>query len=55
MTASHVMVSALLLAVADPDSEQRQLLESRETQMVTNVRGLVVGSLSPTTAMKPQL
>ena len=55
MAASHVMVSALLLAIADPDAAQRALLEDRARQVVSNVRGLDVGSLAPTPAMTPQL
>ena len=55
MAASHAMVSALLLAIADPDAAQRGLLEDRARQVVSNVRGLDVGSLAATPAMTPQL
>jgi L-asparaginase II len=45
MAASHAMLGALLLAIADPDGEQRQVLESLVRQTTRNVRGLEVGEM----------
>jgi L-asparaginase II len=55
MSASHVMAATLLLAIADPDSVKRKLLESRATQKMLNIRGLEVGQLKATASMMPQL
>jgi L-asparaginase II len=46
MAASHVMVAALLLAHADPDDEQKAVLEKFGTQTIKNVRGFEVGTLT---------
>jgi len=45
MAASHAMVAGLLLKYADPDAEQRTVLEQFATQPAKNVRGTVVGQL----------
>jgi L-asparaginase II len=45
MAASHAMMASLLLAIADPDAEQRAVLERFARQTVKNVRGLEVGVL----------
>jgi L-asparaginase II len=45
MAASHVMVAALLLQYADPDANQRAVLEQFARQPTKNVRGNVVGEL----------
>lgn len=55
MAASHVMVARLLLAIADPDDTQREILMARATQKMLNVRGLEVGTLAATSAMNPAL
>lgn len=46
MAASHVMVANLLLALAEPDAEQKAVLERFATQTIKNVRGFEVGSLA---------
>ena len=51
MGASHTMVATLLLAISDPDDEQRKVLERFATQTVRNVRGLDVGTLRATGMM----
>lgn len=43
MLASHVMVAGLLLKYADPDANQRALLEQFARQPTKNVRGAIVG------------
>lgn len=45
MAASHAMLGALLLAIADPDDEQRRVLDSLVRQTTRNVRGLEVGEM----------
>ncbi len=45
MAASHAMVAALLLQYADPDANQRAVLEQFARQPTKNVRGNVVGEL----------
>ena len=45
MQASHVMVAALLLKYADPDANQRAVLEQFVRQPTHNVRGTVVGEM----------
>ncbi len=53
MAASHAMVATLLLAIADPDAEQRAVLERFATQTIRNVRKLEVGTLRATAVMSP--
>ena len=53
MSASHAMVATLLLAISDPDDEQRKVLERFATQTTRNVRGLDVGLMRATAAMSP--
>ena len=53
MSASHAMVATLLLAIADPDAAQREVLERFATQTTRNVRGLDVGTIRATAAMSP--
>ena len=48
MQASHVMVAALLLKYADPDDNQRAVLEQFVQQPTKNVRGTVVGEMRAT-------
>jgi L-asparaginase II len=55
MAASHAMVAALLLAIAEPDDEQRTVLERFAVQTIRNVRGLDVGTLRATAAMTPAI
>ena len=55
MMASHTMVATLLLALADPDAEQQQVLKRFAVQVVRNVRGLDVGMIKATSAMMPKL
>ena len=55
MAASHAMVATLLLAISDPDDEQRTVLERFAVQTVRNVRGLDVGTLRATGAMTPAI
>jgi L-asparaginase II len=55
MAASHAMVATLLLAIADPDDEQRKVLNRFAKQVIRNVRGLDVGLLRATAAMLPRL
>ena len=45
MQASHVMVASLLLKYADPDANQRAVLEQFVRQPTKNVRGTVVGEM----------
>jgi L-asparaginase II len=45
VTASQTMLAALLLRFADPDDQQRTMLESLLRQPIKNVRGLVVGEM----------
>ncbi|MDB5622058.1 MAG: asparaginase [Devosia sp.] len=47
MPASQAMLAGLLLAHADPDSEQRAVLESIARQPIKSVRGATVGWLAP--------
>jgi L-asparaginase II len=47
MPASQAMLAGLLLAHADPDSEQRAVLESIARQPIRSVRGATVGWLAP--------
>lgn len=53
MSASHAMVATLLLAIADPDDAQRAVLERFASQTIRNVRGLDVGTMRTTAAMRP--
>jgi len=55
MAASHAMVATLLLAIADPDAAQAAVLARFARQLISNVRGLVVGELHATAAMSPAL
>ncbi len=48
MEASRAIVASLLLAIADPDEEQRQVLERLAIHTIHNVRKLEVGSLRAT-------
>jgi L-asparaginase II len=52
MAASHVMVASLLLAIADPDANQRAVLEGLATRMIQNVRGFDVGTLTATATVR---
>ncbi len=45
MIASHVMVANLLLDHADPDANQRAVLEQFVRQPIRNVRGTIVGEM----------
>ena len=45
VTASQVMLATILLRLADPDDEQRQVLETLKRQPIRNVRGMVVGEM----------
>lgn len=45
MQASHVMVASLLLKYAEPDANQRAVLEQFVRQPTKNVRGTVVGEM----------
>ncbi len=45
MAASHAMLAATLLAIADPDAGQRAELEALATQTLRNVRGRAVGTM----------
>jgi L-asparaginase II len=45
MAASQTLVANLLLRFADPDDNQRTVLESFATQTIKNVRGLNVGEI----------
>ncbi|RYE11226.1 MAG: asparaginase [Hyphomicrobiales bacterium] len=53
MQASQAMVATLLLAIADPDDAQRQVLERFAMQTTKNVRGLEVGAMRATSTMSP--
>jgi L-asparaginase II len=55
MEASRAMVAALLLAIADPDTDQAEALSRFATQTIRNVRGLDVGTLRATDMMRPAL
>jgi L-asparaginase II len=55
MAASHAMVATLLLAISDPDEDQRKVLERFATQTIRNVRGLDVGTLQATAVMTPAI
>jgi L-asparaginase II len=55
MAASHAMVATLLLAISDPDDDQRKVLDRFAVQTVRNVRGLDVGTLRATGAMSPRV
>jgi len=55
MAASHAMVATLLLAIADPDAAQEHVLKRFAVQVVRNVRGLDVGLIKATAAMRPKL
>ncbi|WP_375598014.1 asparaginase [Devosia sp. Naph2] len=45
MVASHAMVAALLLKFADPDANQKAVLDQFARQPIKNVRGTVVGEM----------
>jgi len=45
MVASHTMVAALLLKFADPDENQKAVLDQFARQPIKNVRGTVVGEM----------
>jgi len=45
MAASHAMLAATLLKIADPDTAQRTVLESLASQTLRNVRKLEIGAL----------
>ena len=45
VAASQVMLAGLLLNLADPDPEQRALLETLAHQPIKSVRGAKVGEL----------
>ncbi len=53
MPASHVMVATLLLAISDPDANQRGVLDRFARQTTRTVRGLEVGEMRATAAMSP--
>ncbi|MEP7241050.1 MAG: asparaginase [Devosia sp.] len=55
MAASQAMVASLLLAIADPDETQKQVLRRFGMQVIRNVRGFDVGVLRATAAMSPLL
>jgi L-asparaginase II len=55
MSVSHMMVATLLLAISDPDDEQRKVLERLATKRTHNVRGLDVGSMRVTARMSPKV
>jgi L-asparaginase II len=55
MPASHALVATLLLAISDPNDEQRAVLEKFATQTIRNVRRLDVGTLRATAEMSPSL
>jgi len=55
MAASQAMVATLLLAIADPDEEQRHVLKRFAVQITRNVRGLDVGLIKATATMLPQV
>lgn len=52
MEASHVMVAELLLAFAEPNDEQRTVLEKFARLTIRNVRGMDVGEMHATDAMR---
>lgn len=52
MAASHVMVAELLLRFADPEERQQAVLRQFARQAIRNVRGLEVGVLAATEAMR---
>ncbi|WP_291363579.1 asparaginase [Devosia sp.] len=45
MAASHAMLAGVLLKFADPDAEQRALIETLAHQPIKNVRGATVGEM----------
>ncbi len=45
MAASHAMLASVLLKFADPDAEQRALIETLAHQPIKNVRGATVGEM----------
>lgn len=55
MAASQAMVATLLLAIADPDEDQRHTLNRYAMQIVRNVRGFDVGLTRATATMLPQV
>jgi L-asparaginase II len=55
MEASHVMVAELLLAHADPDGEQRDVLEAFSRLTIRNVRKTAVGEMRATDEMRALL
>ena len=55
MMASHAMVATLLLAISSPNAEQEHLLKRFAVQVIRNVRGLDVGMIKATAAMRPQV
>ena len=52
MEASRVMVATLLGAIADPDVAQAEVLARFASHTIRNVRGLDVGTLRATEAMR---
>ena len=55
MTASHAMVATLLLAISSPNAEQEHLLKRFAVLVFRIVRGLDVGMIIATAAMRPQI
>ena len=55
MTASHVMVATLLLAISSPNPAQEHLLKRFAVQVVRIVRNLDVGVTKATATMLPQI
>jgi L-asparaginase II len=55
MEASHVMVAELLLAYADPDAEQRAVLEKFARLTIKNVRGTDVGEMRGSEGLRAAL
>ena len=55
MEASHVMVAELLLAFADPDDDQRAVLERFSRLTIKNVRGTSVGEMHASDDMRAAL
>ncbi|MEQ1769174.1 MAG: asparaginase [Devosia sp.] len=55
MSASHAMVATLLLALADPDEAQREVLNRFATQTIHNVRNRDVGTMRATALMSPSI
>ena len=55
MAASLAMAAELLLALADPDDDQRKVLAEFAVQDVRNVRGLLVGEMRGTDELRASL